>query len=325
MKGRNREGMALLTVLLLVAAISVLAVAVLDDVRFSVRRTANAEIGAQARWHALGGEALASAIITRMSRANPDRTPTEPAWVDQPRTFPVDDGSITVTVTDGQACFNLNSVVEGYGEFLIGREAGRLQLIALAKSIGVTAPRAEALADALTDWIDTDAVAEPQGAEDGAYQAGPRPHRTGGTLLAEVSELRAVRGIDPGLYRTLRPWVCALPNPDMSVINVNTLTPAQAPLLVMLTQGRLNRPTAEALIASRPAGGWPDIEAFRRQPAVAPLASGSGLEQTTVRTRFFNIRVDVELADLSVVRTALLEIDRQGAVRTVIRRWTIDE
>lgn len=325
MSKRNREGMALLTVLLLVAAISALAVLVLDDVRFSVRRTANAEIGAQARWHALGGEALASAIIARMNRANPDRTPIEPAWVGQSRTFPIDDGSITVTVSDGQACFNLNSVVEGYGEFLIGRETGRLQLIALSRSIGIAASRAEALADALTDWIDTDAVPEPQGAEDGAYQAGLRPYRTGGTLLAEVSELRAVRGVDPGLYSALRPWVCALPNPDLSTINVNTLTPAQAPLLVMLTQGRLNRPTAEALIASRPGDGWPDIEAFRRQPVVTALTSPSGLEQTTVRTRFFNIRVDVALAGAPVVRTALLEIDRQGAVRTVTRRWTIDE
>ena len=38
----SREGLALLTVLLLVAVMAVVAVAILDDVRFSVRRTTNA-------------------------------------------------------------------------------------------------------------------------------------------------------------------------------------------------------------------------------------------------------------------------------------------
>src|SRR5690606_1742867 len=55
----RREGMALLTVLLLVAVMSVIAVAVLDDVRFSVRRATNAETQTQAQWYADGAEALA--------------------------------------------------------------------------------------------------------------------------------------------------------------------------------------------------------------------------------------------------------------------------
>ena len=55
----KREGMALLTVLLLVAVMSVVAVAVLDDVRFSVRRATNAETQAQAQWYAAGAESLA--------------------------------------------------------------------------------------------------------------------------------------------------------------------------------------------------------------------------------------------------------------------------
>lgn len=324
MTGRGREGMALLTVLLLVAAIAALAVVVLDEVRFSVRRTANADLGARARWHALGGEAVASAIIRRMNAGDPERTPVDPPWAGRPRTFPIEGGVIQVTVTDGQACFNLNSLVEGYGEFLIGREAGRRQFIALAVSLGLPAGRAANLADAVTDWIDADAAPRPGGAEDSAYLSGPRPYRTAGTLLAEVSELRAVRGVDAALYRTLKPWVCAHPGPEPSIINVNTLTPAQAPLLVMLADGRLDLTGARSLIASRPSGGWPDAEAFRRSPAIASL-DAPGLQQTGVRTRFFGVRTDVELDGARVVRTALLEVDRAGLVRPVIQRWTVEE
>jgi general secretion pathway protein K len=65
----KREGMALLTVLLLVAVMSVVAVAVLDDVRFSVRRATNAETQAQAQWYASGAEALARRQIARLLAA----------------------------------------------------------------------------------------------------------------------------------------------------------------------------------------------------------------------------------------------------------------
>ncbi|MDQ7812241.1 MAG: type II secretion system protein GspK, partial [Brevundimonas sp.] len=67
----NREGMALLTVLLLVAVMSVVAVAVLDDVRFSVRRATNAETQAQAQWYASGAEALARRQVARLLAAGP--------------------------------------------------------------------------------------------------------------------------------------------------------------------------------------------------------------------------------------------------------------
>lgn len=325
MKPAEREGMALLTALLLVAALAALAVVVLDDVRFSIHRARNAELAAQARWQALGGEALAMAIIARADAASPDRTPVLPQWMGRPRTLPVAGGAVTVAITDGQACFNLNSVVTGYGEHLVGRDQGRLQFLALAASVGVPPERAEALADALTDWIDADQIARPKGAEDPIYQSGSQPYRTGGTLLAEASELRAVRGVDRSSYRALRPYVCAMPTPDPTPINVNTLTPSQAPLLVMLTRGRLTQAAARAIIAARPPEGWRSIEAFRRHPSLAALGGAHDLDQTTVRTRHFNVRVDVELGGARAVRTALVGVDDRGEVRRVIHRWTLDE
>ena len=50
----HEEGVALMTVLLLVAVMSTLAVGILDDIRFSLRRTENARNVGQAQWYALG-------------------------------------------------------------------------------------------------------------------------------------------------------------------------------------------------------------------------------------------------------------------------------
>ncbi|RZJ42065.1 MAG: general secretion pathway protein GspK, partial [Brevundimonas sp.] len=211
MRPGDREGMALLTVLLLVAVMSVVAVAVLDDVRFSVRRATNVEIQTQAQWYASGAEMLARRQVARLIEASPSRTPLEPQWNGRPMSFPIDEGSITAVVTDGQNCFNLNSLVEGVGEDLIARPAGTAQFLALGRAVGAPESRMRAVADALTDWLDADSVALPLGAEDGAYAGLATPYRTAGVMLAEVSELRAVKGMDADLYRRLRPWVCALP------------------------------------------------------------------------------------------------------------------
>lgn len=322
----NREGMALLTVLLLVAVMSVVAVAVLDDVRFSVRRATNAETQAQAQWYASGAEALARGQVARLLAAGPARTPLQPEWNGRRLDFPIENGSIGAVITDGQACFNLNSLVEGVGEDLLARPLGTAQFLALGRAVGAPDSRMRAVADALTDWLDADGVSRPLGAEDGAYAGLTRPYRTGGVMLAEVSELRAVKGVDADLYRRLRPWVCALPTSRPSPLNVNTLTPEQAPLLTMLTGGALNRETARAVIARRPRGGWPDAAAFWAQPALATVeVPDEARDQVTVLTRYFNLRIEVDHGGGRAVRTALLHAQPDGVVRTVIQRWTPEE
>jgi len=184
----------------------------------------------------------------------------------------------------------------------------------------------QAIADALTDWLDADASTLPLGAEDGAYAGLAKPYRTGGVMLAEVSELRAVEGVDAETYRRLRPWLCALPTTRLSPLNVNTLTPEQAPLLTMLTGGALPVQRARAIIAARPRDGWPSTDAFWAQPALATVpVPQEAREQVTVLTRFFDLRVDVDLGGSHAVRTALLEAAPDGRVRTVIQRWTPEE
>ncbi len=322
----NREGMALLTVLLLVAVMSVVAVAVLDDVRFSVRRATNAETQAQAQWYASGAEALARRQVAGLLTLGPVRTPLEPEWNGRRLSFPIEAGTISAVVTDGQACFNLNSLVEGFGEDLLARPLGTAQFLALGRAVGAPESRMRAVADALTDWLDADGASRPLGAEDGAYAGLATPYRTGGVMLAEVSELRAVKGVDADLYRRLRPYVCALPTSQLSPLNVNTLTPEQAPLLMMLSNNALGPDSARAVIARRPRAGWADAGAFWAEPAMAAVTVPEEVRnQVTVLTRYFNLRVEVDYGGGRAVRTALLHAQPGGAVRTVIQRWTPEE
>ena len=326
-RGRtSREGMALLTVLLLVAVMAAVAVVLLDDVRFSVRRTTNADVQAQAQWYAAGAESLARRQIADLIKADPLRTPLEPRWNGRLLNFPIEEGAIRAVVTDGQACFNLNSLVYGQREDLFARPEGAAQFIALGAALGVSRARMAAAAAALTDWMDADAEAAPGGAEDARYAGLATPYRTGGIMLADVSEMRAVAHIDAGLYDRLRPYVCALPTAQPAKLNVNTLTPDQAPLLTMLTGGAVGVQGARAAIAARPRQGWASTDAFWGQPALQTYSPDDQTrEQVTLVTRYFDLTVDVDYAGGRAVRTALIHAAPDGAVRTVIRRWTPEE
>jgi len=324
MRPEREEGAALLTVLLLVAVMSALAVAVLDDIRFGLRRTANAQAVGQAQWYAIGAESLARARLARLVQADPQRTSLMGDWNGRVLTFPIDDGVIRARVSDGGACFNLNSLVEGVPEQWSRRPTGVAQFIALGRALGLA--DAEALSEALADWIDSDSERSTTGAEDDAYTEGARSYRTGGTLLAETSELRAIRGFTPVVYARLRPYVCALPTAALSPINVNTLAPEKAVLLTAVTDGGLAPEAARQVIAARPTAGWADIDAFWTLPAMAAQTpSNEILGQLSVRTRFFDLRAEVDYAGANVVMSSLIEQPMGGPSRLVARRWTPDE
>jgi general secretion pathway protein K len=325
MKRQREEGAALLTVLLLVAVMSALAVGVLDDIRFGLRRTANAENIGQAQWYALGAETVASARLARLSAQDPLRTPAGD-WNGRWLLYPIDNGVIRARITDAGACFNLNSVVQGASEQWGRRELGLAQFIALLRALDISARDAQALAETLADWIDTDGNRSLLGGEDDAYIKAAPPYRTSGTLLSEVSELRAIRGFTPEIYARIRPFVCALPTADLSPINVNLLDAANAVLLTMLMDGDLNRKAAQELIESRPDGGWRTVEEFWSNPVLSEhLPPDAALDQVSLRTRFFNLQAEVDYAGSEAVMTSLFEQQAAGPIRLAARRWTLEE
>lgn len=325
MRPVRERGVALLTVLLLVAVMSVVAVAVLDDVRFGLRRAANARGVGQAQWYGLGAEELARVRVVRLSRVNPGRITLQGDWNGRPFRFPVEHGVIEARISDAVGCFNLNSLVEARGARLVRRQEGRRQFIDLLTALGLTEPRALGLANDISDWVDTDDIADG-GAEDGDYARLATPYRTGGTMLAEVSEIRAVHGVTPDLYRRIRPYVCALPTTDLSPINVNTLSPDRAVLITMLTAGGTPPQAAVRLLQGRPADGWPDVQAFWNEPLVVDHAPPApARDQISVQTRFFTLDADIAFAGAEATLNSLFELQSAGAVKLVARRWTRDE
>jgi general secretion pathway protein K len=316
----GERGAALLTVLMLVSVMAVLSASALERLRLSTRLAANAGAIDQARAYALAAEGVAASRISTLVEADPARTPL--GWSGRETNLPLPGGIATAVVRDGGNCFNLNSVVSGTpGTPLMTRPAGIAQFVALMEALGIGEAEARRVAVSLADWVDSDGNPQPEGAEDNSYTGGQTPYKTANTLVADPSELRAVAGVTPELYEKIRPWICALPATDLSPININTLTPEQAPLLSMLLPDMLSPDRARALIAARPAGGYESALQFW-QPLVSQgqVPDMGATQQTGVRTRWFALQLHVQLGDSEVDETALIDASVPPA-KLVRRSW----
>ncbi len=320
----GERGAALLTVLLLVAVLSVIAADTLDRLSLSTRLTGTAVAMDQARAFGDAAERLAAIRIGPLVSGT-ERT-VDTGWSGVPLPLPLPVGQATLTVTDGGNCFNLNSLVSsGAGTdpnaepVLAANPTAIAQFAALMELLNIPAGDARHVAGSAADWIDSNMAAEPAGAEDSVYRGRTPAYLPANRPMVSATELRAVDGVTPGLWATLRPWVCALPETTPSAINPNTLTPQQAPLIAMLAPGRVDVGRVRALLTARPASGFASATDFWQAAGVGGQTF-TGDQQLALRSRWFDARVAVTIDGTE--RTSRALIDTKTAPARIVRSWS---
>ncbi len=319
----SERGAALLAVLVLVVIMAAIAAGAFERLRLSTAMAMNGAALDQARGYALGIEDLLALRIDDLAGQDAYVTTLAGDWNGTERRIPLPGaGLATGTVRDGGNCFNLNSLVQGdVAATRVQRPAAIEQFVSLMVVLGLPEPTARRVAAGTADWIDSDDQPSPQGAEDSAYSGSEPAYRTGNTLLADPSELRAVAGVTPEIYRALRPYLCALPAADMSPINVNTLLPNDAPLLAMFAPGKTRVDRARGLIGARPPAGWRNTYDFWRSAELAGLeTSADPMSQLQLKTHWFTIDLSVAFQDSEMEEWALVDA-RLSPAKVVARRW----
>jgi general secretion pathway protein K len=317
---RSDRAAALVTVLTMLAVMSTLAVVVVDAANMSVRRTDNLVRMEQTWLYLMGAEAFARSRLAELREAETQNRVDESEWQARALTFPLDDGALSVTLFDGNNCFNLNSLVvtDDAGE----RSASALGMVQFSRLLDIVGARPDqiGLSATLVDWLDSDGQPMAGGGEDVAYDSADIGHRPANALLADVGELRRVRGFDSATIEALAPYVCVRPTSAPNAINPNTLRPEQAALLSMAFGGDLPVSAAEAIIGDRPRGGWDSVDAFLSHPRVASFEiNESGRAQFSLQTRYYVLVAQVERDRGRDSLAALLEVGPAGEA-VVLRR-----
>ncbi|UTW56523.1 type II secretion system minor pseudopilin GspK [Kordiimonas sp. SCSIO 12610] len=324
LKASNSDrGAVLITVLLIVAVMAAVAVALVDDIRFGIRRASNISSTTQANWYALGSEALALSVIDQTSQLSADKTTLEQPWATNRGIFPIDGGSIATQLADGSNCFNVNSLVEKNerSEYIANVDA-RKQFRTLLEANGVSDSESETISGAITDWIDSDSRPVPRGAEDFDYTGGNPAYRPPNHLISDITELRAIKGIDLETYTVLKPLLCALPNTNLSEININTLTPDQASLITMIVGKALKADTVATVLGNRPASGFDTLEAFWSSKEFEDIDIDQSVrDQVKEKTAFFTLTTTVIYGDAYVTMTSLISAGGDGNAYIVSRQF----
>jgi len=306
MSSKTRQrGAALLIVLLFVATLSFLALGFAEAMKQSVRVSAGGAARGVLLWRAASLEILAQEALREATRIESERSArftADHALFAAPFNAPMPDGEGSIRFADATRCFNLNSLVAADEPPWRLNEAAARELEHIAEAIGLGRGDAKKIAHVVADWIDSDSVQEISGAEDGFYSGLPTPFRTGATLIADVSELRAMDGVGASLYAAFKPYLCALPTTQPAQVNVNMLRIEDAPILVGLTDGAVSRVAAADIISSAPPGGWDTIEAFWAQKALADAGVEPQVQErrTALTSRYLTVRARASVNEFEI-------------------------
>lgn len=305
----RQRGAALIIVLLLVATLSFILLSITNIVTSSVRRASAERARAELLWGAAAAEKIAQSILKTYLETAPVKMAAGEGLFAQPLELPFNGGSASLFFDDATRCFNVNGLVAGRaGEYAV--DPARMEsFVRLAESIGVSSGEARKLAEVIADFIDSDSVAQGQGAEDGFYSALPVPYRTSSGPIASLTELRAMDGVSRELYERIRPYLCALGQTEQPAINLNLVEEDHAPLLQALlgAGSEASIDDIRAAIAAIPPGGASDPASL---PPPLPAVPGGAVKSALIKAR-----IRLEVNGLTMEETLLFEADKADGGR----------
>lgn len=303
------RGVALITVLLILAILTAMVGRLSFSNQIWVRQTGNSAATLQS---AQATRAVQDWVGIILVQDDNDYDSFRDDWARPLPPLPIGPGFVRGYMEDVQARLNLNNLLDERG--VPDREAVRrfkrlLRILDLNPGI----------AEAAVDWMDANnSPFGTWGAEDGYYLGMNPPYLAANRRFRDAAELRLLRGVNATAWHRLRPFVSALPAINTAV-NINTAS-AEVLASVMPAWGGPRRASVEAV---RWAGKT------RQSPftSVKAFYAAAGLDYDddeapaglAVRSNFFLARTRVQAGDHRR-NTATLYRREAGRAR-VLRHW----
>ncbi|WP_157964606.1 type II secretion system minor pseudopilin GspK [Algibacillus agarilyticus] len=345
---KKQSGVALITVLLIVALVTIIATDMAMRLQMQIKRTDNLYSNEQAYWYALGAEEFVSLLLKEAYDSKKGVFNLEQAWAVEGMVFPVEEGEIAGEVHDLYACFNINAVYKDPKQAnktqnnnsssntssnnnsntnTVPNGAAfhpkpKEQFMALLEALSVDNYEAEQIADSVYDWLDADSNTSAFGAEDYVYEARIRPHLAANSMMADHSELRMIEGVNKSIMDKIEKHVCIIPNNNDLLINVNTLKDESAEILHAMLAPKLSVSDAKSVISNRPTEGYADINDFWNEAEIKAIGdiAPDVKQQFTVKSQYFKMKAKTEFNRSWVGLESIILLDQKGQGRVIARK-----
>ena len=298
----KENGVALITVMLILALATILAVSMTSRQQLSIHRSANVFNFEQSYQYILGAEAWAKQILKRDLDDNKTDTLNDD-WATILPPLPIEGGKMSGQLEDLQARFNLNNLVQHGKPQKIYEERFKNLLRNLELN--------EDLVAVVVDWLDPNEQVGFLGAEDNEYLNLSPAYRTANQSMGDVSELLLLKGMDIESYEKLRPFVCVLQSE--TDINVNT---ASAEVLSSIIKD-ITLDDANDIIKDRNKKTFEKVEDFIQHPLLKQKKIKN--EGLSVSSRYFQLNSTAELERISVEYVSVIRRDSDGSALVLNR------
>lgn len=342
---KKQQGVALITVMLIVAMCVVVASQMTGRLQMQMQRSTNISFNQQAYWYAMGAEAFTKRVLIASFQADEKVTHLGQAWAQGETTYPVDFGEITGEIIDLHSCLNLNALrapltqsqsatdddseendsnntsnsgLRSAADKVLARQALEILIMNLQLD-GVSQFEAESMADALTDWLDENSlISSAGGAEDSDYSSREFPYLAANNYLASVNELRIIEHFTPAVIDALKPYVCVLPATDKHLININTISADQPELLQALLDSTLEE--AQQILSARGEEGFADIAEFYNLPEVLAIKNiDDKKEQFVVDSEYFKLRASASFNNSFFTFNSVMQVTQNKYIDVISR------
>ena len=285
---RKQNGLALLMAMLIVVIATTVAVSIVHEEQFTIRKTAHIRLLDRAGLYAFGLEDWAQ-IYLREDQEESDVDSLDENWAVGVPGLPIEGGYLTGYLEDEQAKFNLNTLV--ISEVALNR------FKRLCDNLEVD----DRFIPALMDWIDKDFdIRYPDGMEEN-YEN----YRVANREMADISELMLVENVTPEIYEKLKPHITALPAP--TTLNVNTMSET-------IFQSLAEDVDVGKFIEEREDDAYESIEEF-----IERLQLPIQIEGLSVDTKYFRAHGQVVQDEQVLNLTSLVYRDTKGKTMVINR------
>ncbi|MGE8561893.1 MAG: type II secretion system minor pseudopilin GspK [Acinetobacter sp.] len=212
---KQQQGIALITILVMVALATILAATIAKRQANTAENTAYLMRQNQSLLYAKSAEAFFSELLVDDAENAAAVDHLQENWAKPMPAFSVEDGFVSGTLQDESGKFNLNSLVNNDGT---PNPQAKAWFEKLLMRVGLP----EKLSEAVIDWQDADdETVGAMGAEASYYQGLAQGYLPSNNKFHHVEQLKLVRGFEGQKYLQIAEYISAVPTSD-SKVNVNT-------------------------------------------------------------------------------------------------------
>lgn len=321
--GRSERGLALVLTLLVLVLLVTSILEFDRSTRTAMKAAGNFRDGMKAFHLATSGVAAAQAVLKEDRAKTGGKDELTELWATPFPPYPVGDGTVAVAIQDEGGKININGLVTKDGNRFKDEPVWQVERLRQLFRLKDVDPN---LVDAIVDWLDSDEIPEPNGAESPYYESLERPYRPRNGHMETLAELHLVKGITDDVYRAISPYLTVYWNGPItgdSRININTADPVVLESLAVRDGAEIRFPLdaaqVEQIATARP---FSNVTQVQNVPGITQPVYSAIQSHLDVGSRFFSIYAEGEA---NGVKKGVIAVADRDTGTPILRYWRLSD